>query len=45
MNIGNPEGQTRYPDCPICKKLCHGCEVCGNIFCCSTCFPCHEENK
>lgn len=38
---GCPE--TVYPHCFGCGKLCHGCKVCGFVFCCSACEPCHED--
>lgn len=34
--------KTKYPSCLTCKEQCHGCIVCGFMFTCSKCEPCHE---
>ena len=41
--FGIPESETHYPRCPECKVGCHGCKVCGFVFCCLKCNPCHEN--
>jgi len=36
------EHETKYPLCLKCKQRCHGCKICGYVFTCSNCEPCHE---
>lgn len=39
----DPLDHTVYPHCPDCNEICHGCRICGFVFCCSKCEPCHEN--
>lgn len=45
IDIGDNYRETIYPLCLICGLRCHGCSVCGFIFTCSKCEPCHEGNN
>lgn len=44
-NVFSGEGlrESIYPHCPECHQVCHGCSICGFIFTCSRCEPCHEN--